>query len=225
MLIQNICGLKYPDEFIIRFFFKERLLDKKGSVLELGCGNGSNLSLFYQYGWSIIGVDISEEMIAQGNKNILNYHNNNFENKFRFICDDMIEFVDETNEKYDALILAGSLYYLEYSKIIQLFSLVKDKDLLNSGSMVYFNIRLLNDYRYAKGIQIGTNSFRLTINETGEENSIMTFFSEEEFINLISQYFDFKDMKVMHSLYDNYDSKNEKIIPMNSDLIVWGKVK
>ena len=49
--IKEIKGLKYPDEYFIKFFFKNRLQEKKDlTYLEFGCGNGSNLMLPYSYG-------------------------------------------------------------------------------------------------------------------------------------------------------------------------------
>ena len=42
-MIHKINGLKFPDEYIIKFFFNEKLEKKRGKVLELGCGNGNNL--------------------------------------------------------------------------------------------------------------------------------------------------------------------------------------
>jgi hypothetical protein len=46
MNIKKIEGLKFPDEYLIRFFFKNKLFNKKGDVIEFGCANGNNLSLF-----------------------------------------------------------------------------------------------------------------------------------------------------------------------------------
>ena len=51
----------------------EALLEEKGSVLDLGCGTGTLTSLLYQKGYSMMGVDNSEEMleIAQEKKKML----------------------------------------------------------------------------------------------------------------------------------------------------------
>lgn len=38
-------GLRFPDDYIVKMFFKEGLQHHPGKVLELGCGNGNNLIL------------------------------------------------------------------------------------------------------------------------------------------------------------------------------------
>ena len=50
MIIKEIKGLKYPDEYFIKFFFKHKLYQKYNiKVLEFGCGNGNNLMLPLEY--------------------------------------------------------------------------------------------------------------------------------------------------------------------------------
>ena len=51
MNIKDIEGLKFPDEYIIRMFYKEGLDKKTGKVIELGSGNGSNLVICQVPGW------------------------------------------------------------------------------------------------------------------------------------------------------------------------------
>jgi SAM-dependent methyltransferase len=69
MNISKMKGLKYPDEFVIKFFFKENLHKIKGDVLELGCANGNNLIMFYQYGWNTVGIDLNQDSLSNGEYN------------------------------------------------------------------------------------------------------------------------------------------------------------
>ena len=64
-MLRKLKGLKFPEEFLTRFFFKEKLFKHKGHVLELGCGNGNNLTLFNQFGWRTTGVDINNRNIKK----------------------------------------------------------------------------------------------------------------------------------------------------------------
>ena len=108
-MLKNIQGLKYPDEQLVRFFFKEKLNQLTGSVLELGCGNGNNLMLFAEYNWNIMGVDINNKLIDAANSNFKHLSKSNF----LFQTDDMIKFVKKYNgEKFDCFLLPSSLYYL-----------------------------------------------------------------------------------------------------------------
>ena len=62
--LPDIRGLKYPDEFIARHFFKRGLHQRTGRVVELGGGTGNNLSLYAAYGWDLTNVDYSASALA-----------------------------------------------------------------------------------------------------------------------------------------------------------------
>jgi hypothetical protein len=53
--IAELRGLRFPDIYVVRMFFKERLQRELGRVLELGCGNGINLLLFAEFDWDVMG--------------------------------------------------------------------------------------------------------------------------------------------------------------------------
>ncbi len=67
--IKDIRGLKYPEAYMIRFFFKNGLHNMPGRVLEAGCANGCNLRLFREYDWETVGIDISQQAICDGEAN------------------------------------------------------------------------------------------------------------------------------------------------------------
>ncbi len=49
-MLKEIKGLKFPDEYFIKFFFKNKLNQNNNiKVLEFGCGNGNNLALCLEY--------------------------------------------------------------------------------------------------------------------------------------------------------------------------------
>ncbi len=134
-MLKNIQGLKYPDEQLVRFFFKEKLNQLTGSVLELGCGNGNNLMLFAEYNWNIMGVDINNKLIDAANSNFKHLSKSNF----LFQTDDMIKFVKKYNgEKFDCFLLPSSLYYLSEEKIIELLKLIQDKKILKKKMFCLF---------------------------------------------------------------------------------------
>jgi SAM-dependent methyltransferase len=72
MNISRLKGLRYPDEYVIRWFYKEGLERVPGRVLELGCGDGNNLLPFVDYGWDVVGIDYDENSIANGRHNLEN---------------------------------------------------------------------------------------------------------------------------------------------------------
>ena len=218
-MLKNIQGLKYPDEQLVRFFFKEKLNQLTGSVLELGCGNGNNLMLFAEYNWNTMGVDINNKLIDAANSNFKYLGKNNF----LFQTNDIVKFIKKYNgEKFDCFLLPSSLYYLSEEKIIELLKLIQDKKILKKKCFVYFRIRLNDDYRLKKAKKISNKTYKLNFTETRELNCINTFFAEEEFINLLKEYFAFSNFKKTKINFENF--QNNLIID-NSDLIVWGQLK
>ena len=218
-MLKSIQGLKYPDEHLVRFFFKEKLNQLSGRVLELGCGNGNNLMLFAEYNWNVTGIDVNNKSIRAANSNFKCQPKKNF----RFKTKDMIEFMKKYNgEKFDCFLLPSSLYYLEEERIIKLLKLIKNKKILKKRCFIYFRIRLNDDYRLKKAKKIGNKTYLLNFKETGELNSINTFFTENEFINLIKKYFSFSNLKRIKVNFENFQNN---LIINNSDLIVWGRLK
>ncbi len=222
MLVREIKGLKFPDESVTRFFFKERLFEKPGRALELGCGNGNNLSLFYQYGYDVTGIDINETSVLHANENTAaikgGYH---LENEFRFSCEDMTEYVrDFKGEPVDILLMPSSLYYLPYNAIRQMLLDIKGNGLTKPGTKMFFRMRDLADYRFGKGRKVGTNSFVLDIKETNEEGRTITFFSTAEFLAMLESVFRFRSHNVIKSRVEN--QQIGKIVD-NSDIIFSGE--
>lgn len=223
MLISKIKGLKYPDESIIRFFFKERLFEKPGTVLELGCGVANNINLFYQYGYHVTGIDIDKASIENAKENLaLVQADTGLKNGFDLACADMVEYVEGYRGKpVDVFMLPSSIYYLPRPVIVEVLKNIRRKGILRAGTRFFLRMRNMDDYRYGKGREVGPNSFRMDIKETGEENCTITFFSESELLELLHGIFKFKSHRLLLSRVENL--QNDRII-MDSDIIFWGEI-
>ena len=80
MNFKNIQGLKFPDDYFVKFFFKKELhLKKNFTFLELGCSNGNNLLLGSLYNHSVVGVDLDEKLIEYAESN---FTSSKFEKSF-----------------------------------------------------------------------------------------------------------------------------------------------
>jgi SAM-dependent methyltransferase len=223
MLIPELEGLKFPVEYLIKFFFKEGLHQRTGRVLELGCGNGNNLMLFYQYGWDVMGVDCALEPIEQARRNFGRVATNyGLANSHQLCHSDMVDFV----ELYDGLpfevvLLPHSLYYLKRNRIERLFQLLVERQVFSPDAMLFLTVRTLEDYRFGRGERVGDNSYQLLIAETGEEGCIVTFFAEWEIVDLLRKYFNVDCLKVSRQLCGNY--QNDQLVT-NSDVTIWGRI-
>jgi SAM-dependent methyltransferase len=221
MFIKNIRGLVYPDEFITKFFFKNKLNENPGKVLELGCGNGNNLMLFRHYGWNVIGIDISPEVIRDAEENFaLLSVSGGLE---KFIRHDLTLGIGEQAQKYgegiDVLLIPNSLYYLPRDKARE--TLFEAGKLLNPGALIYLRNRTKRDYRYRRGVEVERNGFILAGGETGEKGALNVFYDEWECIDLMREalQLDHKSVEVLHI---DYESMQNGIKIPNSDVCIWG---
>lgn len=121
--MKNIIGLKFPDYMLVRFFFKEKIQDLHGKVLELGCGNGSNLQLFSEYNFDVVGVDIDGSSIDNANYN----YQIKGRQHYLFIEDDILTYLKVTNEVYDIVLIPSVLYYITKESAYEVLDMLKSK--------------------------------------------------------------------------------------------------
>lgn len=97
-----------------RYFF-ERFLGAvvapgAKKILEIGCGNGMLTSFLLKRKLEITAVDISEKAI----ENMCGRFKEEISRgKLKLKCADAIEFLESTDEKYDAIIGSGIIHHIE----------------------------------------------------------------------------------------------------------------
>ena len=220
MNIKNIRGLKYPDEYFIKFFFKYNLHNKSNQkYLELGCANGCNLMLPYQFDNDIIGVDLNKSLIDFANYNFNQLDTNN---SYSYVCEDMRKFCqNETNINTDVLVLANSIYYIPKNDFINLLKNIKNKNLIKTNIPFFIRFRLPNDFRNNKGKVIEKNSIIIDNGITGEDGAFCKFYEINEMTNILKEELNLKDFQTMEITYDNIQN-NTKV--KNYEAVIWGTV-
>jgi|GEM_PF-2049254 SAM-dependent methyltransferase len=225
MLSKNISGLKFPDEFIVRFFFKEGLNLKQGRAIEMGCSNGNNLRLFYHFGWNVEGIDINKDAINSANKDFsIEQKEYNLNNSFLFSQCEMNKFCQDWKGTipYDVLLFPGTIYYLHSDQIESMFKRISKSGMIASGTKFFFRMRTPQDYRWGRGEKISSRSWKMNITETGEQDCTLTFYSEIDFVDLVRSALPCNKIKIFHSNFDNL--QNDCAI-YNSDIIIWFEIK
>ena len=216
MNFKNIQGLKFPDDYFIKFFFKNELhLREDLTFLELGCSNGNNLMLGSSYNHSVIGVDLDEKLIEYAKSNFIS---SKFEKSFKFYNMDMREFC--YNYKHinaEILILSNSSYYVPKVDFIRLLRNIKMNSIINSESLLFLRFRSLEDYRNGRGVQISENSYIL---DTQDENGVFCQFYDTKI--MIKILIDELGLRDFHTLYVSYENIQNNIKVKNCDVIVWG---
>jgi len=218
--IQNIKGLKYPDEYFIKFFFKYQLHTKQHlSYLELGCSNGCNLMLPFEFGNHVRGVDLNDTLI--------NYANENFsalkrKNEFDFFSRDMRDFcADSSDIKADVLVLASSIYYIPKNDFVKLLKDIKQNNLIKPKIPFFIRFREIDDYRNNKGEIIEENSIIIKNGITGEDGAFCTFYDTQEMLEILKKELDLREFQTLYLKYENVQN-NTKVY--NSDVVIWGTI-
>ncbi len=145
------------------------LLPREGKILDIGCGYGfmSYMLNFVQPGRDITGIDYDDEKIATAQ------HCFNKKENLRFIHSDALQFA---YEKYDAIILADMLHYLD--KDAQKSILQKCISQLNEGGMIIIrdgNMEQQSKHQVTRLTEFFSTKV-LKFNKTGTEE--LSFFSE-----------------------------------------------
>lgn len=221
MTIKDIRGLKYPDEYLTRYFFKEGLDKFSGKAIEFGCSNGNNLSLFYQYNYDVLGVDISSINLDNAEFNFENLYKST--SSFNFYNKDMELFVQENkNINADIFLIPNVACYLTKEQFLSFLTLSKENNLFKSGASFFLRTRTTKDFRHANGKDIGNGSFIIEQEITGEKGITNTCYNEFELIELLKKSLNLYDFKVCNIEYENVQNGYTLF---NSDIVIWGKIK
>ena len=155
---------------IVGLLKKEKI--ENGLVLDLGCGTGSMTRLLAQAGYDMIGVDASEEMLAEAREQESDLSE---EHSILYLCQDMREF-----ELYGTVRAVVSIcdcmnYILEEEDLLEVFCLANNY--LDPGGIFVFDMNTPYKYREVIG--------NTTIAENREEGSFIweNCFDEESQVN------------------------------------------
>lgn len=209
--LPDIRGLKYPDEFIARHFFKRGLHQKRGRVVELGGGTGNNLSLYAAYGWNLTNVDYSTAALADCRWNL-------GEAVTLIEADLSNGLPDLGDEAIDVLLIPNLLCYLTNTQASAMLTAARAR--LAPGAEVFVRTRLIDDYRCGKGVEEEPNGWRLATPETGEAGLFNLFYTEEGLVRRLVDELGLVETTALKVSFDNI--QNGVRVAPNSDLVVWG---
>jgi len=219
-MLQYIKGLKYPDEYFIKFFFKHGFHTQKSKLfLELGCSNGCNLMLPYEFEHSILGVDLDTTSIqyAKDNFKLLNKPV-----EYKFYNQDMREFCNTSlHVQADVLVLANSIYYILKDDFMQMLKNIKNNHLIKPNTPFFIRFRDIDDFRNNKGKNLGDNSVIMQNKITGEDGFFCKFYTIKEMVEILKKWLNLRDFETMSIKYENIQNGTKV---NNSDVVIWGVV-
>ncbi|PTS86973.1 MULTISPECIES: class I SAM-dependent methyltransferase [unclassified Caulobacter] len=211
--LPDIRGLKYPDEFVARHFFKRGLHQRAGRVVELGGGTGNNLSLYAAYGWSLTDVDYSQAALDDARWNL--------GPDATLIQADLSQGLPDLGDApIDVLLIPNLLCYLTAAQASVVLTAARAR--LSPGAEVFVRTRLVDDYRCGKGVEEEPNGWRLATPETGEAGLFNLFYTAEGLVERLVSELGLIDPVALKVAFDNV--QNGVLVAPNSDLVVWGAV-
>lgn len=218
-LLPELEGLKFPDEMVTRFFFKNGLQRTPGRVLELGCGNANNLALFGAYGWHCAGLDLVPQLIEQGQRNFARQGLA----APQLVAADLNDALPEFGA-LDVLLLPSSLYYVSPRRAAELLAALGPT--LRPGGQLFCRFRTRQDHRYGKGSALpadeGAHCFRLDIAETSEQGCVNAFYDLPDMLSLLAPCRLLPaSLRVMELVFDNL-GRDDRMI-RNHELVLWAE--
>ncbi|OOX96209.1 flaz protein [Campylobacter coli] len=215
---------------LVRWFFKNNLDTlQNAKVLEFASHNGNNLSLFANYGYNCIGVELDRKNYENA---IYNFQKIMKYKKFQFYNQNMLDFAKTSkNIKADVFLIPNVINYISKNDFKNMLLDSKINNLYRSGeetenregSYFFLKARSIKDHRYGLGKNIGNGSFILDKDEfSGEKNCLCTAYQEYELVDILKKYLNLYDFQVVTS--ENINIKNNIYIK-DSDIIIYGKIK
>lgn len=209
--LPDLRGLKYPDEFVARHFFKRGLAHKTGRVVELGGGTGNNLSLYAAYGWDLVNVDYSAKALDDCRWNL--------GDGVTLIEADLSKGLPDLGPTpVDVLLIPNLLCYLTDAQAKAVLTAARAR--LAPGAEVFVRTRLVDDYRFGKGVEEEPNGWRLATPETGEAGLFNLFYTPDGLVGRLVDELGLSEPTVLKVAFDNI--QNGARVAPNSDLVVWG---
>jgi SAM-dependent methyltransferase len=209
--IAELRGLRFPDEYVVKMFFKEGMHRRCGRVLELGCGSGNNLLLFAAFGWHVTGVDYDAAALADARYNLEDVGN-------WVQCDLAVTVPSALETQFDAILLPSVNYYIPRDAFVRMLDFCAQR--LAPAGRFYLRARLPEDWRFGRGREEGRNAFRLECAETGERGLLNVFYTESELADLLRE--NLGGLLQMQTLHVTADNPQSGVIVRNADIVMWG---
>lgn len=209
-----MASLLYPDEYVVRFFFKNGLQSRPGRMLDVGCGGGRNATVFAAYGWQCEGVDCEPAPMASALAPQLN-------GAWRLHRHDLRDGMPPLPPGFSALLFCDSLYYLPEETMRRV--LRECRTLAAPGAWWFLRMRDVSDSRYGNGERVGDNAYLLTDDHTGERGLLNVFYRREMLQAILRDELGAEPDSVW--LRCDFDNWQNGVVVRNSDHIAWGRTQ
>lgn len=188
---------KYPNEDVIRFFYRYKLKNKK--IIDLGCGNGRNSIFLLNNNCNVVAVDFSIEA--------LNILKTKIRNKKKIsLLEDSMPYLKKVKGKFDFAIDCFSSYSLT-EKDFKIYLKIISKKIKKNGVLHLQTLSTKSDiYKKFKPAEKFKNSIlsqkRKTSPFFGDEY-LFSFYSKKKLTTLLKKFFKIISFEIHSRTYRN----------------------
>tara|TARA_B100002019_G_C21153002_1_gene539220 strand:+ start:21 stop:716 length:696 start_codon:yes stop_codon:yes gene_type:complete len=198
----------YPSEYLVRIFQSERLKKKfnfpnfsKKKLLDMSCGDGRNLPLFYNLNFKIYATEITKKIIEKTKRNIKT-------NKVIFKVGNN-QSIPFKNNFFDFIVCSHSCYYVDKNGTLEK-NLKEIKRVMKKDSFLIGTMPHKNNYYFKKSMEIFKNHYRVNNDYLNLRNNyvLSAFSNKNDLIKNLK-----KNFKVIGigTLNNNYFEMKEKM--------------
>jgi SAM-dependent methyltransferase len=172
--------LMYPNERVVAFLarnFKDFDANSAKNALDVGFGNGRHLKLLSDYNFNVYGVDYDEDAVETCRKRFAD--NTNIRALYNKALWEM-----EDGTSFDAVIAYGVLFLASKAEMIAQIKNIFGR--MKSGGKLAADFRTKEDFSFAKGEQLDSNTYRLDGRAGGYANLSYSYYDIEELKEILS---------------------------------------
>lgn len=205
--IKSKKSILYPSEYLVRIFKSEINKSKfnfpnfkNQKLLDLSCGDGRNLQLFYNLKFKVFATEISNEIIKKVKKTT------KIKIKYKVGTNASLPFSDDF---FDFIVSSNSCYYIDQGKSLKK-NLMEIKRVMKKNSFLIGNIPSVGNYYFKNAKKIKKNHYLIKEDYLNLRNNYVLagFENKKNLISLLSGYF-----KIINigTLNNNYFGIKEKM--------------
>jgi hypothetical protein len=92
---------------------------------------------------------------------------------------------------------------------------------MEPGTLFFLRMRTPQDYRFGNGVQLSKKSWQLGTSVTDEKGCVVTFYSDSDFITMLSRLWRPTRTVVCKCRFEN---PQNGVLVHNDDFVVWGEI-
>lgn len=200
-------SISHSIKYLVGFLQEQDVCLEHGRVLDVGCGNGRNLTWFAEHGMDAHGVDIAENALKMARSRA---SNQGLEENVSLYQQSMTDTYPFEDEFFDIVLCTTSLENLFTDEVVQVFREEVERVMSSKGYLLLYYLTPEDEHCQAFAEDNADRVMEMP--ETGIKQRMYTEgevqdFLGEEFALLDSQDFDFED-KIAGKTYKRHLKAN-----------------